>query len=188
MGRKVEFDSDKVIEKAMQTFWQKGYENTSMADLVSVTGLQKGSIYNAFGSKEKLFTLCLERYGKSSRDKYYKGDDPRSYLINFFNRLIDEGSRDDFTKGCMIMNSCLEFSDQNNLLAKRSIELFCATELNFKNVIEAILGDDHSEVEVYKRRLIVAAFSIREISKFRKDREFLIDIANNAFNGLNIEI
>ena len=51
------FDIDEAIDRATEVFWAKGYEATSLADLIKATGVNKGSFYNAFGSKKKLFTL-----------------------------------------------------------------------------------------------------------------------------------
>ena len=61
------FDEDKVIEAAMLLFWEKGYTDTSMADLLKVTGLSKGSFYNAFGSKHDLFLKALLKYDMENR-------------------------------------------------------------------------------------------------------------------------
>ena len=62
MSRTREFDTDQVLDAAMQTFWRHGYEATSLADLMDATGLQKGSIYKACGDKHSLFVATLQRY------------------------------------------------------------------------------------------------------------------------------
>ena len=60
MARPVEYNREEVVEKAMQTFWKKGYHATSMADLVEATGLNPGSIYAAFKSKENFFITTID--------------------------------------------------------------------------------------------------------------------------------
>lgn len=62
VGRPREFDEEQVLDAAMRAFWDNGYEATSLADLVSVTGLHKGSLYQAFGDKHSLFIQTLNRY------------------------------------------------------------------------------------------------------------------------------
>lgn len=62
MGRPREFEIDEALDKAMGAFWLKGYEATSLCDLMRATGLQKGSIYKAFGDKRSLFVQALRRY------------------------------------------------------------------------------------------------------------------------------
>jgi hypothetical protein len=87
------------------------------------------------------------------------------------------------------MNSCLEFSETNDEKSDKSKKLFNATEENLKNVIKDILPQaDKNEIDVLTVHLITAAFSIREISKFRKDSQFLKQIANNALTELDISI
>lgn len=54
VGRPRQFDEEQVLDAAMKAFWAKGYESTSLADLVEVTGLHKGSLYQAFGDKHTL--------------------------------------------------------------------------------------------------------------------------------------
>lgn len=188
MSRSTEFERDEIIEKAMQVFWEKGYDQTSLKDLIDATGLLKGSLYNTFGSKEKLFLECLEFYGDFSRSRHYSEGDPVLYLKNFFKRLINQGVDKDFRKGCLIMNSCLEFANQKNAMAKKAQTLFAATELNLKTVAELACAKQNKDAEELKTNLITAAFSIREISKFRKDKKFLTQIANRALEDFGVQI
>ena len=61
MARPREFDIDEALSAAMTAFWERGFAATSLADLMDATGLQKGSIYKAFGSKHELFMQALGR-------------------------------------------------------------------------------------------------------------------------------
>ena len=61
-GRPPAFDHDEALEQALQLFWQHGYEGTSMAELMQAMGMNKPSIYAAFGNKEELFRKALQRY------------------------------------------------------------------------------------------------------------------------------
>lgn len=62
MGRPRAFDVDKALERALQVFWQKGYEGTSLSDLTEAMGINRPSLYGAFGDKEALFRKALDRY------------------------------------------------------------------------------------------------------------------------------
>lgn len=64
MGRPRKFEDDSVVEQVMQVFWSEGYAAASVSDLVSATGLGKGSLYGSFGGKQALFTLALQRYSE----------------------------------------------------------------------------------------------------------------------------
>ena len=61
-GRPRSFCTDKALDSAMQVFWRKGYEGTSMVDLTEAIGINSPSLYAAFGSKDGLFRAVLERY------------------------------------------------------------------------------------------------------------------------------
>ncbi len=61
-GRPVAFDTDQVLEKALRVFWRRGYEGASMAELADAMGINKPSIYAAFGNKTALFQKALEKY------------------------------------------------------------------------------------------------------------------------------
>lgn len=62
MGRHREFDVDQVLDAALDVFWLKGYEGASYTDLTQATGVERPGLYSAFGNKEALFRLALDRY------------------------------------------------------------------------------------------------------------------------------
>ena len=62
MARPKEFDPDEVLDRALDVFWEKGFEGTSVQDLVDHMGINRGSIYGTFGDKHRLFQQALERY------------------------------------------------------------------------------------------------------------------------------
>ena len=61
-GRPPAFCQEQALEKALHVFWQRGYEGASMAELTEALGMNKPSIYAAFGNKEELFRKALARY------------------------------------------------------------------------------------------------------------------------------
>lgn len=61
-GRPLSFDRDSALEKAMLSFWQNGYETTSISDLTAAMGITAPSLYNAFGDKKRLFLEAMHRY------------------------------------------------------------------------------------------------------------------------------
>ena len=64
-GRPREFDTDKALDKALNVFWSRGYEGTSLADLTEAMGINRPSLYAAFGNKEELFRRALDRYAET---------------------------------------------------------------------------------------------------------------------------
>ncbi|WP_405873077.1 MULTISPECIES: TetR/AcrR family transcriptional regulator [unclassified Streptomyces] len=65
MARTKEFDPDAALQAALELFWQRGYEATSMSDLVDHLGIGRASIYATFGSKHELYLKALERYDRA---------------------------------------------------------------------------------------------------------------------------
>ena len=63
-GRPRAFDAETALEKAMRVFWSKGYQGTSLLDLTEAMGINRPSLYAAFGNKEELFRKVLDRYGR----------------------------------------------------------------------------------------------------------------------------
>jgi AcrR family transcriptional regulator len=72
VGRPREFDTEKALDLAMELFWRKGYEGTSLSDLTSTLGITRPSLYAAFGNKEALFRIVVDRY--EARAGRYRSD------------------------------------------------------------------------------------------------------------------
>jgi AcrR family transcriptional regulator len=64
MGRARAFDADQALDRAMTVFWSKGYDGTSLSDLTEAMGINRPSLYAAYGNKQELFRKALERYGE----------------------------------------------------------------------------------------------------------------------------
>lgn len=107
------FNEQEAIRNAMLVFWEKGYEATSIANLLESTGINRGSFYNAFGGKRQLFTLALEKYDGETRKPLLAEleslDNPTLAFKTLFNLLIQQAQDDTERKGCFLVNTSLEF-------------------------------------------------------------------------------
>lgn len=191
MGRNKEFNIDEALDNVMEAFWKKGFKETSLNDLMEATGLQKGSLYGAFESKENLLLLALEKYGERSKLNFIREENPLDYICKFFEMLVHEGVHKKNYKGCLIMNTCIELASEKNKPAQLSRKLFSEIEKNFKNALNIAVKQnllDSDNIESLSSRLIASAFAIREISKFRRDESFLKAIANGVLSEIGREI
>lgn len=111
------FDLDEATDKAINVFWKKGYEGTSMSDLTEGMKINKGSLYNAFGSKKKLFDRAFLRYDRLNRQESIRQldqvDDPVAAIEILFDGLIEETRNDTEKKGCLLVNTALELPNHS---------------------------------------------------------------------------
>ncbi len=113
-GRKRSFDKGEALEKATRLFWASGYNGTSMRDLTNTLGINKPSLYAAFGNKEQLFQASLSHYlscyGEPHlRKLYHPQESPlpdriRSYMLS----IAEQATNPDLPKGCLLVNSSCE--------------------------------------------------------------------------------
>ena len=112
MARPREFDETAVLEAAVQCFWSRGYEATSVRDLAEKMGITGASLYNAFGDKRSLYRCALAYYVRESfgdRVGRFEGNmPPRQAITAFFEEIIERSLDDPQRKGCMLVNSALE--------------------------------------------------------------------------------
>jgi len=105
-GRPREFDEDTALEAAMRLFWSKGYSGTSLDDLASVTGLNRPSLYNAFGNKLSLYRRAFARFAVRMRGDagaaLMGSDSIQEALIAFYDRIIRVYVEDADTPGCLV--------------------------------------------------------------------------------------
>lgn len=111
VGRPREFEEDRVLDAVMNTFWNQGYEGTSLKDLCSATGLHKGSLYQAFGDKHQLFLKSLKYYMEQSFKEVaasaYLHDSPMANLRSLINEITTKCIEGE---GCMVVNSLVEMA------------------------------------------------------------------------------
>jgi len=69
MGRSREFDEEVALHKAMELFWEQGYEKTSMGDLVNHMGIHRKSLYDTFGDKHTLYLKAIDCYKEYIQEK-----------------------------------------------------------------------------------------------------------------------
>jgi AcrR family transcriptional regulator len=114
MARTKEFDGGRALDDAVRVFWEKGYEATSIQDLVNAIGVNGASLYQSFGGKRELFLKALERFAACDRNiaQAATGIAPGLARIRAALRLAGEQAAAD-TRGCMIVNAIVEQAAQD---------------------------------------------------------------------------
>jgi TetR/AcrR family transcriptional repressor of nem operon len=111
MARTREFDTEAVVSRAMELFWSRGYEATSVRDLTEHLGIGQGSLYAAFGDKDGLYRAALEHYrttlAAAALRSLEEGADVRSAIRTMLTGRIliatELGGR-----GCLVVNAACE--------------------------------------------------------------------------------
>jgi TetR/AcrR family transcriptional repressor of nem operon len=118
MGRPRKVDPDVVLEKALMVFREKGYDSTSMSDLVAATGLHKGSLYQLFGDKHGLFKTALQQYTRRTYESMFAesrkaatATEGLQRTLNCMLTIASEGSSGSL--GCMAVNAMVEFAERD---------------------------------------------------------------------------
>jgi TetR/AcrR family transcriptional regulator, transcriptional repressor for nem operon len=126
MARPTEFDRSKAVNRALALFWRKGYQATTLADLLAAMGIGRSSFYAAFTDKRSLFVACLDLFSTRTLDllQRTRGEmPPVDALQRFFERnFVGAGGVGAVRShwGCMLVNTVLEMADVDSELAVRA--------------------------------------------------------------------
>jgi TetR/AcrR family transcriptional repressor of nem operon len=139
MPRTKEFDPDQVLEKAMQIFWMKGYEATTVQDLVDAMGINRFSIYSTFGNKRQLFLKALDHYcdqvisgAFEILEKYEEG---AGAIRKFFMAILEFNRSKHGSHGCFVVNSTVELAPHDDTTANRIKEHLDRLESAFSKAL-----------------------------------------------------
>lgn len=156
MARPREFDETAALDAAMQCFWARGYEATSVRDLASDMGITSASLYNAFGDKRSLYRRALDHYlDQSVRERIARLEgslSPREAIAAFLQEVIGRSLSDPQCLGCMLVNSALELA---------------AHDADFRRVV----ADELAQIEAFFRRCVQAAQRTGEITSAQDARD-----------------
>lgn len=106
-----QFDEQAVLKQALDLFWRKGLRATSMLDLAKVTGVQRNSLYNAYGNKETLFLLAFESYAErvlQAVRKAFSNPDPGTAIMAFLEVGIVNMANGVPPRGCLTTKTAAE--------------------------------------------------------------------------------
>lgn len=181
MVRPREFDEQQALTAAMQVFWEKGYEATSISDLTSRMGIQRPSLYAAFGGKKELFEAALNKYSELSfsyiqnriRNASTVKEAVRIYLIG----IIEGAGGGNSDLGCLCVNTMVELAPHDQSLAKFTKEYQLKLAELFQGTIEdgIRVGELSSKLNAsaLARALTVSAIGLSVTMKSRPDRSFV---------------
>ncbi len=131
MSRPRDFDIDLAIDAALQQFWKKGYEGTSLMDLTEAMGISRPSLYAAFGSKEGLFQRAVERYLEGPGalvQAALEAPTAREVVERLLYMYADAIGTDARPPGCLLVQGALACSDESTTVKGQLADLRLASE------------------------------------------------------------
>ena len=193
MPRPREFDEASALKAAMECFWRRGFEATSLRDLTSAMGLTAPSIYNAFGDKQRLFERALEKYlDNTTRERLRRLQEefpPKEAIDRFFAEIIDHSISDRQRKGCFLVNSALEVAPHDAKFRAVIAAQFGDIEAFFLRCILAGQADATISPEIDAREvarlLLGVLLGVRVLARTKPQRELLEGVARPALAILN---
>jgi TetR/AcrR family transcriptional repressor of nem operon len=192
MARHRAFDAHEALDRALDVFWSKGYEATSLDDLCEVTGLSRSSLYAAFGSKKNLLMQTVERYSEQRSSNIAKmlaqsipvRDAFAALATHFIEQIVAGPGR----RGCYLGNCAAELPRNERQALAKVRDGLAGTEALFRNALErghacGELAPD-TDLQALARYLTAAFQGLRLIGKVNPDRSTLNDIASTMLQCL----
>jgi len=135
LGRPREFDADAALEKAMNVFWKKGYEGTSLTDLTRAMRINRPSLYAAFGNKEQLFRKVVDRYNHGPNACFataLAAAEIRDALARLLGRIVENLTNPKNPRGCLMVQGALSCGNDADRVKKELIARRLAGECALK--------------------------------------------------------
>lgn len=190
MARLKAFDEDRAIDAAVDCFWARGYEATSVRDLAGAMGIGGASLYNAYGDKRELFALSLERYAnRSMRERIARIEmrhAPPQAIAAFLGEIVDRSVKDPDCKGCLLVNSALDVASRDAELGKAVAAYLAEIRAFFRRNLAAAqrAGDiDRTlDIDVVSAHLLGVVLAVRVLARTGARRALLESVAQPALD------
>ncbi len=172
----------------MKAFWDKGYEATSMQDLVDATGLLKGSLYGAFGDKQALYMIALAHYDhtrmQAGIDMLGGKGNAVEKISRLFDAVIEAAKAGEFAGGCLLCNASVEMAPIN-----------AAVQVSVKNTIRRLQAAVNKAIEpaikpsddvtTLSGFIVSAYFGTRVLAKAGAPLQMIADTRDRCLKDLN---
>lgn len=177
MARTKDFDENAVLAKAIQIFWYKGYNGTSMQDLVDGLGISRSSLYDTYTDKHTLFVKALESYQNTGADKIQALINNSGSAKETVKKLLELATTellgDKQQKGCFMVNAEVEVAphdaEVNTLVCKNDQQMEEAFYLVIKK------GQDSGEIKNQQDARALSRFIFNTVKGMRVTAKSITD-------------
>lgn len=184
MARPRKFDEEQVAEALLQTFWNLGYAATTVPHLSSTTGLGPGSLYAAFGNKEAMFGIAVDRYQAYLTEAFMSDARGLEGIRTLFNKVVSLTVKDPDRRGCLVVNAVPESKALTDITQKKLRNgLGDFRKLIRRRLIEALNNSnlqDDTNLDSLTASLASSAVGIRVLGRAGMGRKHLQSIADGV--------
>lgn len=183
------FNEEDTLNLAINVFWNKGYTATTMLDLAKETGVQRGSLYNAYQDKNTLFLKAFSQYTEmflQHINNELQIDDAKQAFTNTFKTIVERLTTDKEKKGCFSTRTMMEASQQcptiNTYLQSFLSRLENIIELRLEKAIsdKQFTGDPISNA----RYIVALTRGIAVVERVYQDKKRMTDIYQTALEHM----
>ncbi|MGW3142609.1 TetR/AcrR family transcriptional regulator [Streptomyces sp. NPDC001139] len=194
MARTKEFDPEAALQAALELFWQRGYEATSMSDLVDRLGIGRASIYATFGSKHELYLKALDRYDRAGLEPIMRElsrPGPALPAVRALVRRYATEAADDRLRrsGCLVTNTAAELAPHDAAAARRVERSWDQLETVLHSALLRAQAQDElpagRDPLALARTLLVLMQGLRVVGKASGDPARVRDAAEQALTLLD---
>lgn len=193
MARTKDFDEDEVLRKAICIFWDKGYNGTSMQDLVDGLGISRSSMYDTFTDKHTLYVKSLESYQKTADDQVCNiiktNTSAKAAIRQLLELTVNDLIGDNQQKGCFMVNAEIELAAHDDCVK----EVICRSVQNMEEAfyMAIVKGQESGEIQVRQDARALSRFISNTIkglqvsAKSITERAFFDDIIQTTLSVLD---
>ncbi|MGR8011408.1 TetR/AcrR family transcriptional regulator [Streptomyces hypolithicus] len=194
MARTKEFDPEAALQSALELFWQRGYEATSMADLVEHLGIGRASIYATFGNKRELYLKSLDRYNEIRNPGLLRELSQPGPALPAVRTVVrrfaaEASSSERRLNGCFVTNTAAELGAHDPAAARRveaswgHVEILLHSALTRARAQGELPAD--RDPRTLARMLLVLMQGLRVVGKASDDPSRVRDAAEQALTLLD---
>jgi TetR/AcrR family transcriptional repressor of nem operon len=192
MPRRKEFDEFEVLSRAMQIFWQKGYEATSVQDLVDQMGINRGSLYGTFSDKRALFLAAIQHYDQTVITTVVSvlnsPGSTRQAIVDYIVSVVDHACKQK-DQGCFLTNTAVTMATHDPEAEERLARSMKRVEAAFYQALVSArrAGEIRTKRDLRSlaRFLTSSVQGLRVMGRVNPDRQALMEVAEFILAALD---
>lgn len=192
MARPREFDEHQALLEAMRVFWRKGYDATSIPDLLDATGLSRSSLYETWGDKQALFEAAVQLYFRdvASRPVHClrDGDSVRAALTAFFEAQLASFRSRRNPSGCLMINTATSLESQDPRIRAMVADAIDSLRREFLDVLRRGQArgeiDAARDIEALSHMLTGVSCGLNVVARVTRDQGVLRAMAQSAVDAV----